>query len=145
MGISGFPDAWISGYVFRTSEQSSNRAIEQSRNRAIEQSRNRAIEQSRNRAIDHISITVRGCDAVLRMGYGLLDKRMDKVGTTGGESELVRQTITRQTGSFSLADIRSQCPSVSLQTIKKVLRQFKEAGRIRLSGRGRGARWHLEG
>ena len=49
-----------------------------------------------------------------------------------------------ETGPFSLADIRSQCPSVSAQSIKKVLKKLKEERKVRLSGKGRGARWYLE-
>ena len=43
------------------------------------------------------------------------------MGTAGGKSELVRQTVLRQTGPFSLAELKAQCPSVSPPTIKKVL------------------------
>ena len=81
--------------------------------------------------------------STVRLAYGELEKRFEKVEASGGKSELVRQTIARQTGPFSLADIRSQCPSVSTQSIKKVLQKLRKEGKVRLSGRGRGAKWHL--
>jgi Fic family protein len=82
--------------------------------------------------------------STVRLAYGEFEKRFESVKASGGKSELVRQTIARQTGPFSLSDIRSQCPSVSPQAIKKVLKKLREEGRVRLSGKGRGARWHLE-
>ena len=82
--------------------------------------------------------------STVRLAYRTIEKRVEKVVASGGKSELVRQAIARQTGPFSLADIRSQCPSVSAPAIKKVLSQLRDDGRVRLSGRGRGARWHLE-
>jgi Fic family protein len=81
--------------------------------------------------------------STVRLAYGELERRLENVEAAGGKSELVRQTIVRQVGPFSLADIRSQCPSVSTPAIKKVLKKLQEEGKVRLTGRGRGARWHL--
>ena len=58
-----------------------------------------------------------------------------------GKTELVRETITGMDGGFSLSEVRAQLPSVSEQLIKKVLQQMKTDGRLKLTGRGRGARW----
>jgi Fic family protein len=83
--------------------------------------------------------------STIKLAYRDLEDRFDRVKIPGGKSDLVRQTILRQTGPFSLADIRAQCPSVSSQAIKKVLQQLKEEGKVSLSGRGRGAHWQVEG
>ncbi len=56
-------------------------------------------------------------------------------------SDLARQSIIGQVGEFTLADIAAQLPAVSPQLVKKVLAAMKQAGQVRLSGRGRGARW----
>ena len=58
-----------------------------------------------------------------------------------GKTELVREVIMDVEGQFSLSEVRAQLPSVSEQLIKRVLQQMKADGRLRLSGRGRGAKW----
>ena len=58
-----------------------------------------------------------------------------------GKTELAREVIAGMEGQFSLSEIRAQLPSVSEQLIKRVLQQMKADGRLRLVGRGRGARW----
>lgn len=58
-----------------------------------------------------------------------------------GKTELVREVITGTEGQFSLSEIRAQLPSVSEQLIRRVFQQMKADGRLRLVGRGRGARW----
>lgn len=60
-----------------------------------------------------------------------------------GKSDLVRQVILRQVGAFTLAELRSHCPQVSIQLIKKILSHMKKDGFLKLSGRGRGARWNV--
>ena len=47
--------------------------------------------------------------------------------------------------ALTLADLSAQLPTASRQLIKKVLADLKEGGKVRLSGRGRGARWLVEG
>ena len=76
---------------------------------------------------------------VLRRAYQEFARRLEAPGRSG-KSDLVRQTIERQIGSFTLAELRAHCPSVSPQLIKKVLAQMKDSGKLRLVGRGRGAR-----
>ena len=55
----------------------------------------------------------------------------------------VRQTILAQVEQFTLGDLSAQLPSASSQLIKKVLAELKKAGKVRLTGRGRGARWDV--
>jgi len=42
-----------------------------------------------------------------------------------------------------LADMAAQLPAASSQLIKKVLAEMKRAGRVRLTGKGRGASWEV--
>lgn len=79
---------------------------------------------------------------VIRRGYEELARQVEATEDTG-KTELVRHTVTRQPGTFTLADIQAQCPSVSIQLIKKVLAQLKNDGRVILTGRGRGAKWRV--
>ncbi len=44
-------------------------------------------------------------------------------------------------GPFSISDIERACPSVSRDTIRLVLRQFRDEGLIIPQGKGRSAKW----
>jgi Fic family protein len=79
--------------------------------------------------------------SIVNQAYGEFAKRVEFKTTDSGKSELIMQSILRQAEPFSLAEISNQCPNVSVQLIKKVLAKMKKEGTIRLSGRGRGAKW----
>lgn len=80
--------------------------------------------------------------STLRAAYGELAERFERMEKApGGRGELVRRAISRQTGSFTLAQLRALCPTVSVQTVKKILQQLRQTGEVTLEGRGRGARW----
>lgn len=60
------------------------------------------------------------------------------------KTEQVRAAIQRRIGPFTSADIERDCPGVSHELVRLVLRELRDAGAIALVGRGRGARWrHL--
>lgn len=80
--------------------------------------------------------------SIVRQAYSELEKRFTQKAVAGPKSELVTQTILQQTGSFSLAELKAQCPSVSPQMIKKVLMALKIQGRVAVLGLvGLGASW----
>ena len=59
------------------------------------------------------------------------------------KSDLVRQAILAQVEQFTLGDLVVRLPAASPQLIKKVLAEMKKEEKVRLVGRGRGARWEL--
>ena len=82
---------------------------------------------------------------VVREGYRELT---DKVSITekssrGGKTELLKREIISQHTTFTLAEISSAVKTASLQLIKKVLRELKKEGQVKLTGRGRGAVWQV--
>ncbi len=81
--------------------------------------------------------------STLRRAYKEFEHQVESVGARPAKSDLVRRTALGQVGPFTLADIAVQLPSVSPQLIKKVLAEMKNAGQVRLDGRGRGARWEI--
>jgi len=81
---------------------------------------------------------------IVRRAYNEFASRVEKADEIG-KTELVRHIIEQQTGSFSLAELRAECPSASTALIKKVLGEMKRTGRVKLTGHGRGARWELCG
>jgi Fic family protein len=80
---------------------------------------------------------------VLRSGYREFERQVESAGARPAKSELVRRGVLEQAGGFTLADLALQLPAVSPQLIKKVLAELKSEGRIRLTGRGRGASWEV--
>lgn len=81
--------------------------------------------------------------SVLRRAYEEFERQVESLGTPPAKSDLVRQTVLAHVEWFTLGDVRSELPAVSPQLIKKVLAELKTQGKVRLSGRGRGARWEV--
>lgn len=81
--------------------------------------------------------------SVLRSAYKEFERQVESVEAHPAKSALVRQTVLAQMDQFTLADLSAQLQSVSPQLIKKVLAELKKAGKVRLLGRGRGARWQV--
>ena len=81
--------------------------------------------------------------AVLRSGYREVERQVDSSQSRPAKSELVRRVIMEQVGQFTLGDLALQFPTASPQLIKKVLAQLKSEGKVRLTGKGRGAMWEI--
>jgi Fic family protein len=73
----------------------------------------------------------------------------DRVGTIdvsrGSKSQRVREAVDRKIVPFRIADLEREVPGVSRETIRLVLREMKNEGRLQVESRGRGARWRPVG
>lgn len=79
---------------------------------------------------------------VLVRAYGEFEERVNVlVEGRGSKTEMIRAAVARRLGPFSISDIELDCPSVSRDMVRLVLRRLKTDGVIRLDGRGRGAKW----
>jgi Fic family protein len=69
----------------------------------------------------------------------------DRVGAIreapGAKTGLIEQSVRRRIRPFSISDIEAECPDVSRDMVRHVLRQMRGRGEIELLGRGRGAKW----
>ena len=81
--------------------------------------------------------------SVLRLAYKEFERHVESTEARPAKSDLVRQTVLAQVEQFTLGDLAAQLPSASTQLIKKILTELKKQGKIRLVGRGRGARWAI--
>ena len=72
-----------------------------------------------------------------------LEAQLETAENGAAKGEWVRRTILSRVDSFTLGDVAAQDPSVSRQLVKKVLGDLKRSKEIRLTGRGRGARWKV--
>lgn len=59
----------------------------------------------------------------------------------GMKTQLVLQAINQMIGDFSASELHRRCPSVGVDMLRHVLRSERDAGRLQVVGRGRGARW----
>lgn len=78
---------------------------------------------------------------ILKQACKEFEQRVGQLKSPRGEkTALVEEAIARQTGLFSLSDLQSACPSVSVDLIRSVLKRLKGAS-IECLGRGHTAKW----
>ena len=69
----------------------------------------------------------------------------ERVGTLaagkGSKTLQVRQATQKRIAPFAISDIEADCPGVSRDMIRLVLRQLRDEGAIEPQGRGRAAKW----
>jgi Fic family protein len=69
----------------------------------------------------------------------------DRVGSLragrGAKTDLIEEAVRRRIGAFAISDIEADCPGVSRDWIRLVLRRMRDEGRIVRRGSGRGAKW----
>jgi Fic family protein len=83
---------------------------------------------------------------VVREAYRELERRVGQTSAPRGEkTQTVIAAIERQRLPFRVAGLRRECPGVSIDLIRSVLKQLKEQGRVECLGRGREARWRRLG
>ena len=84
--------------------------------------------------------------AVLTRAYGEFEERVGTLTSgKGSKTQQVRAAIERRITPFSISEIEADCPGVSREMVRVVLRQMKKDGSIVLQGSGRGARWRRKG
>ena len=116
----------------------------------------RLIEQNKDRYYETLKLSSQGWNEgqhnpwhyINFLLYTLLDaykefeRRVGDAQAPRGEKQgLVVIAIDRATGSFSVADLQRECPGVSLDTIRHVLKRLRDEGRVQCLGRGRNAVW----
>lgn len=79
---------------------------------------------------------------VLAQAYAEFERRVGETGEPiGAKSDLVRAAIAKRQSSFRVSDLERDCPGVGRDWIRRLLRQMKGENKLRLLGRGAGARW----
>lgn len=59
----------------------------------------------------------------------------------GAKTALVEAAVARRRQPFAISELELDCPGVSRDMIRHVLRRLRSEGKVEVSGRGRGARW----
>jgi Fic family protein len=79
---------------------------------------------------------------VIIAAYREYEQRVGTIRTgRGAKGDQVRQAVERKLGSFRAADIEAECPGVSHEWVRRVLREMRDDGLIEFRGHGPGARW----
>ena len=117
----------------------------------------RLIEQSKERYYETLQMSSHGWHQgkhdpwpyVNYVLYTLLDagKQFEgRVGETasprGEKRAVVIAAIERASGSFSVSDLQRECPGVSMDTIRHILKELRDKGQTKCLGRGRTALWN---
>ena len=80
--------------------------------------------------------------SILKAAYREFEDRLGQIKAPRGEkSELVINAINRAAGDFSVADLQRECPGVSVDMIRHVLKGLRRKGDVECLGRGRDALW----
>ena len=79
---------------------------------------------------------------VLIKAYREFEERVGTIQTgRGSKTSQIKQSINRKIGPFAISDLESDCPGISRDMIRNVLRSLRDDGAIKAQGRGRSAKW----
>jgi len=81
---------------------------------------------------------------ILKEAYKKMDIRLQELpNAKGSKTNLVIEYIESSIGQFSVADIKYHTPGVSIDLIRKVLKNLQKEQRVVSLGRGRNAKWQV--
>jgi Fic family protein len=79
---------------------------------------------------------------VLLAAYKEFEERVGAVkDARGAKTALVERAVRRRMKPFAISDIEAECPDVSRDMVRHVLRRMRLDGEIEIRGRGRAAKW----
>lgn len=79
---------------------------------------------------------------IIKTAYREFEDRLGQLGTLKGEkTSLVLRAIDRAPGAFRIAEIQNECPNVSVDMIRRVLKNLRAKNQVECLGRGQNARW----
>ena len=79
---------------------------------------------------------------VMLRAYREFEERVGKISTgRGAKSAHIRRVVDRKTSPFAISEIVAECPGISRDMIRVVLRQLRDGGVLQVVGRGRAAKW----
>jgi hypothetical protein len=78
----------------------------------------------------------------LKTAYHEFEERVGQLRSPkGAKTELITATIGKTVGPFRIADIQKECPGVSVDMIRQVLKKLRATGQVECLGRGQNAQW----
>jgi Fic family protein len=78
----------------------------------------------------------------LKTAYREFEERVGQLRSPkGAKTELITAAIEKTIGPFRIADIQKECPGVSVDMIRQVLKKLRESRLVECLGRGQNAQW----
>jgi len=79
---------------------------------------------------------------IIKTAYREFEERAEGLKVPrGAKTEMVLKAIDSFYDSFTISELKRECPNVSVDMIRKVLKDLNKQGKIRSGGRGQSARW----
>ena len=79
---------------------------------------------------------------IIKTAYREFEDRLGRVKSPRGEKTgLVLRAIDRMQDPFSVAGLRKECPNVSVDMIRRVLKELRAKKQVECLGRGQSAKW----
>ena len=79
---------------------------------------------------------------MLKLAYREFEERIGQtVSPKGAKTELIIDSIRRFDGAFRVSELRQDCPGVSLDMIRRVLKDLQRARHVECLSRGQSAQW----
>lgn len=83
---------------------------------------------------------------ILKSAYKEFEERVGQTASPkGAKTELIISAVGRSTGPFRVADIQKECPGVSVDLIRQVLKNLRGSRKVECLGRGQNAEWQKTG
>ena len=80
---------------------------------------------------------------VVKSAYQEFEERLGKMPQPRGEKTvMIHDAINKYSGAFSVSDILHKCPGVSIDMVRKALKDMQTQGHVECIGLGRNAKWH---
>jgi len=80
--------------------------------------------------------------SIIKMAYREFEQRLGQLQSPKGEkTSLVLHAIDRTLGPFSVAELQNRCPNVSVDMVRRVLKNLRAKNQVECLGRGQNARW----
>lgn len=79
---------------------------------------------------------------ILKTAYREFEERVGQTASPkGAKTDLITNAIGRTSGPFRVADIHRECPGVSVDMIRQVLKRLRASKQVECLGRGQSAQW----
>ncbi|MFB0515307.1 MAG: Fic family protein [Candidatus Neomarinimicrobiota bacterium] len=79
---------------------------------------------------------------IIKTAYREFEVRLGQLGTPRGEkTALVLRAIDRAPGPFRIAELQNECPNVSMDLIRRVLKKLRAENQLECLSRGQKAQW----
>lgn len=83
---------------------------------------------------------------ILKSAYKEFEDRLGKtVSPKGAKTDLIIIAVRRTVGPFQIMDIQRECPGVSVDMIRRILKFLRTKGQVKCLGRGQKAQWEKTG